>query len=460
MKPDPETSTERKIIVSGLPGVGKSTLLLRLREEGYETCPEATDENDNPLLSHYYENPKDLAFAMQIFFLTMRLLAKPIGHGPDVCCERNPLEDTVYAEAQYRIGNISKEEYWWYQEYAKACLQIAGAPDLIVYLKISPIDCLKAIKTRGRVYEQGIDVKYLELLTEIYESKFDQMKKDFPSVKIIEVDWTHDCSPESPEFKKKVLNLHETIQSLLSPQQLCLSRSVGDCGIDPEPPKKLFSCKPSASLSEIAELKKLYAKKAVEVSGTIAAGKTTFAQAASEILGREVRQELVGPKRNQFLEKFYSSSNTAVHSVLTQLFMDCSRMQIPREPMIADRSFPEGRVFMDTQRDLGALPQEYYDFYVNHFYDKVIRYLPGPQITVFIETPLDTCIYRLEQRGDKNIPREYLYQLNENYRTYALRLLESRVLDRITTIDQMTVDSQAYMDSVVDVLWRAILSNP
>ncbi len=168
------TTTENKpryIVVEGPVGVGKTTLAKRLAESfNTELLLEGADEN--PFLSGFYENRRNVAFQTQLFFLFQRAqqmqdlrqadMFRPV-HVADFIMEK----DRLFAEL-----TLDKDEFNLYLQVYEHLTIDAPTPDLVIYLQ-APVDVLrKRIARRGRSYERAMSSDYLEKLNESYARFF------------------------------------------------------------------------------------------------------------------------------------------------------------------------------------------------------------------------------------------------------------------------------------------------
>lgn len=159
------------VAVAGNIGVGKSTLVeLLCKRLDWEPFYEPLTEN--PYLPDFYQDMQRWAFHSQIFFLTHRLrLHRQIIDRPNsVIQDRCVYEDAeIFAQNLFNQGQISDRDFKTYWELYQVLSQFLPPPDLVVYLRAS-VPCLQArIRQRGREYERGIHIDYLERLNQLYE---------------------------------------------------------------------------------------------------------------------------------------------------------------------------------------------------------------------------------------------------------------------------------------------------
>ena len=160
------------IAIAGNMGVGKSELTARLASRlGWRAFVEPVAEN--PYLPDFYQEMGRWAFHSQVFFLAHRLrqhheLVKLSG---GVIQDRSVYENAeIFARNLYERGYMSERDWQTYRDLYDTLISLLPPPSLIIYLQASVPTLVKRIQNRGRVYEQKIDVHYLEDLNRLYEN--------------------------------------------------------------------------------------------------------------------------------------------------------------------------------------------------------------------------------------------------------------------------------------------------
>lgn len=159
------------IAVAGNIGAGKTTLTgLLAKHYGWEPRFEAVAEN--PYMEDYYKDIHRWSFCLETFFLKERfrdLLA--ISHTDrDVIQDRSIFEGVhVFAANNQAMGNMEQRDYDTFMELFQRMTSVARTPDLMIYLRASIPHLVANIQRRGRGYEQGIPIEYLQNLNDRYE---------------------------------------------------------------------------------------------------------------------------------------------------------------------------------------------------------------------------------------------------------------------------------------------------
>ncbi|QIK70532.1 deoxynucleoside kinase [Erysipelothrix sp. HDW6C] len=160
------------IVVEGVVGVGKSSLMRILGKEGYEEFEEPVV--DNPVLDKFYYDRARYAFPLQVFFLNKRF--EHIKQAKDVSravMDRSIYGDAIFARMLNLSGEMSNEEFAIYTELLQNMLEHVHVPKLMIYLEISVDEAMRRIEKRGRDYELIVEREYWQKLNDEYREYFD-----------------------------------------------------------------------------------------------------------------------------------------------------------------------------------------------------------------------------------------------------------------------------------------------
>lgn len=189
------------IAIEGNIGAGKTTLahLLSRKLNARLLLEEFAD---NPFLPKFYENPKQYAFTLELFFMAERF---------------KQLKDTVYANDLFQSVTVSdyvftkcllfakinlpEEEFKLYQKLFDVMCNQLVFPDILLYLH-APVSKLQGnIKKRNREYEQKIPDEYLLSIQETYTSYIKQH-----NIKTVFIDVSNADFLSNPTHLQKVMD--------------------------------------------------------------------------------------------------------------------------------------------------------------------------------------------------------------------------------------------------------------
>lgn len=161
---------KRLVLLAGNIGVGKTSLTERIGERlGWKTAYESVA--DNPYLPDFYEDMRDWAFHLQIYFLGHRAEQHIyLANLPEsAILDRSIYEDAhIFARALHHMNNLNDRDYHAYQRLYNLVVKNLPKPDLLIHLE-APVPVLMArIRRRARNIETGISEDYLALLERFY----------------------------------------------------------------------------------------------------------------------------------------------------------------------------------------------------------------------------------------------------------------------------------------------------
>lgn len=189
-----------EIVVDGVTGVGKSSLVKIICEElNYKPFSEMF-EDENRLLHKFFHDREKWAFPMQTNFLTNRFKqyqqAMKVGHA---VMDRSIYSDRIFARMYLEHGYLIPEEYAVYNNLLHTLLEHVDPPKLMIYLKVSTDEAIRRIYKRGRPDEVEVEREYWDLLNRFYEENY----KGFNMAKLLvlkvdKLDYVH--KPEDREY--------------------------------------------------------------------------------------------------------------------------------------------------------------------------------------------------------------------------------------------------------------------
>jgi deoxyguanosine kinase len=162
------------ITIEGNIGVGKTTLaqVLSKRLNARLILEEFAD---NPFLPRFYENPKQYAFPLELFFMAERYKQlKELLHTEDLF-QTVTISDYLFTKCLlFAKVNLNEPEFHLYQKLFDIIHQQLLHPDILIYLH-APVQKLQEnIRKRHRHFEQAIPDQYLLTIQETYSSYLKQ----------------------------------------------------------------------------------------------------------------------------------------------------------------------------------------------------------------------------------------------------------------------------------------------
>jgi len=160
------------IAIAGNIGCGKTTLTKMLAKR-YGWTPRFESVENNPYLADYYEDMARWTFNLQIYFLNKRFqdVVEISKCKETIVQDRTIFEDArIFAPNLHDMGLMSDRDFANYSELFDLMMSLVGKPDLLIYIRATIPHLIAQIQKRGREYEQGIRIDYLNGLNERYES--------------------------------------------------------------------------------------------------------------------------------------------------------------------------------------------------------------------------------------------------------------------------------------------------
>lgn len=192
------------IAIAGNIGAGKTTLT-NLLAKHFKWEPQFEEVITNPYLDDFYTQMERWSFNLQIYFLNTRFrqILSIRESGKSVIQDRTIYEDAfIFAPNLHDMGLMTGRDFENYQSLFELMESLVAPPDLLIYLRSSIPNLVKQIHKRGRSYENGISIDYLNRLNEKYED----WVKGYDKGKLIIIDVDNLDFVDNPEDLGSIVN--------------------------------------------------------------------------------------------------------------------------------------------------------------------------------------------------------------------------------------------------------------
>ena len=193
------------ITIEGNIGAGKTTLA-HLLSKKLNARLILEEFADNPFLPKFYEDPKQYAFPLELFFMAERYKQMKNRVQSADLFHNVTVSDYLFTKCLlFAKVNLPEDEFKLYQKLFDIISQQVVLPDVLIYLH-APVKKLQAnIKKRNRSYEQQIQDAYLQSIQETYQGYIREH-----NIKTIFVDVTNADFLSNDAHLKAILDALET----------------------------------------------------------------------------------------------------------------------------------------------------------------------------------------------------------------------------------------------------------
>ncbi len=156
------------ISVEGNIGAGKTTLS-HLLAKHYSARLVLEEFADNPFLPKFYDNPKQFAFPLELFFMAERFKQQKDLIMQQDLFQSVTISDYLFTKCLlFAKVTLPVDEFRLYQRLFDILFQQLIQPDILIYLHAPVSKLQQNIKKRNRPYEQMIPDDYLFSIQETY----------------------------------------------------------------------------------------------------------------------------------------------------------------------------------------------------------------------------------------------------------------------------------------------------
>lgn len=181
------------IAIEGNIGAGKTSLCKQISSE-WSASLLLENFDENPFLPRFYENPKEHALAVELFFMTERheqMKAWLAKQRIAIAANEYHIADYIFSKTLlFAQRNLAKEEWILFERLFTALNANIPQPDLLVYLHRPVEELLKNIKLRNRSYEQKISASYLKGIETSYFELFERLQGSNNKMPVLILDVT------------------------------------------------------------------------------------------------------------------------------------------------------------------------------------------------------------------------------------------------------------------------------
>lgn len=158
------------ITIEGNIGAGKTTLA-HLLSKKLNARLILEEFADNPFLPKFYEDPRQYAFPLELFFMAERYKQMKNRVQSADLFQSITVSDYLFTKCLlFAKVNLPDDEFKLYQKLFEIISQQIVMPDVLIYLH-APVTKLQAnIKKRNRSYEQQIPDAYLQNIQQTYQA--------------------------------------------------------------------------------------------------------------------------------------------------------------------------------------------------------------------------------------------------------------------------------------------------
>ncbi len=199
---------QKYVVVEGVIGVGKTTLVHNLAEQlsGRLVLEEF---EDNPFLADFYKDKAAYALSTQLFFLMSRFRQQEVLAQGELF-QNYTISDYLFDKDRiFALLTLEKHELSLYEQLFEVLRPQTPRPDLVIYLKADHETIMQRIATRGRDYERDMDPGYNKALAQAYGRYF----TEYDACPVLTIDTTHvDFRGPSPALTR-VLQAVDELQS-------------------------------------------------------------------------------------------------------------------------------------------------------------------------------------------------------------------------------------------------------
>ncbi len=163
------------ISIEGCIGTGKTSFAKMIAKD-FDIPLVLENFEDNPYLKKFYDNPKNNALSLELYFMAERYKQQKELLGNINLFNKTVISDYAFVKSQIfaNITLVNDDDLQLFKMLFKIINHNVKSPDLIIYLHKKTDILLNNIAKRGREYEKDIEADYLNSLHQTYMQYFKQ----------------------------------------------------------------------------------------------------------------------------------------------------------------------------------------------------------------------------------------------------------------------------------------------
>lgn len=199
-----------QITVIGPIGSGKTTASQVLSDQLGLPLLDADLFETNPFLPSFIEDTPRWSFATELFFTIHRIkkltgIAKLLEKSSLIVDSGLIMSHQVYTKNHLVLGTMTAAEWDFFTDIINDYQKTLPQPDIVVHVTASPQTQLKRIESRGRAFESGYTLEYLESITDRLH-EYTESLANIPTVQLLTFD-SEKFDLTKPSGQKELVSL-------------------------------------------------------------------------------------------------------------------------------------------------------------------------------------------------------------------------------------------------------------
>lgn len=200
----------RQITVIGPIGSGKTTASQVLAEQLSLPLLDADLFETNPFLPSYIEDNARWSFATELFFTLGRIkkltqISQMLKQSSVIVDSGLIMSHQVYTKNHLVQGTMTASEWEFFTDIISDYKKDIPEPDIVIHITANPDVQLERIKARGRSFESGYTLEYLQNITDRLHEYVESLA-NIPAIQLLTFD-SEKYDLTKPSGQKELLHL-------------------------------------------------------------------------------------------------------------------------------------------------------------------------------------------------------------------------------------------------------------